>query len=156
MKWIEPFLLNSLRRGFPLLAVSQLVLLGSSLGHGRDRSGPNGGDIQMPGAYHTELRLIASGNSFEVFLLDVNLKNPITKDSSVQADVQRDKNKISFGCTEEGKSFMCKAPQGFSLRDGDKITLRSKRGSLQGVSVYRYPLKFQKLNGVFANGVRFA
>ena len=51
--------------------------------HGMNKPGPNGGEIRMPGPFHTEAKA-EGANKLKVYLLDMNFKNPVTANSSVE------------------------------------------------------------------------
>lgn len=121
-----------------LRVMSLALLLGSNLAlaHGEDRPGPNGGEIRMPGAYHTEL-VKRSDTSFLVYLLDLEFRNPLVKDSKVQMIVKDKGAELTIPCEPNGEAFLCKLEK--ALKPGDEMKIRSIRlGSKTfGISVYR-------------------
>lgn len=117
--------------------------------HGEDKPGPHGGFVQMPGAFHTELVLVDK-NLFEVYLLDMDFKNPTTENSSVKAIFTDSKKRVAeFTCEASGTKFVCTIPKlmtskGFDLRKEAKakIALTATRGANKGHTMtYELPLK---------------
>lgn len=140
---------------FLATAVSSLVLTASvyrtsrAFAHGEDKPGPHGGYVQMPGAFHTEL-VLADSNRYEVYLLDMEFKNPTTENSSVKTTFTDAKNRVAeFTCEASGTKFVCAVPKhmtgkGFDLRKEAKakISLTATRGSSRGHKMtYELPLK---------------
>lgn len=123
------------------LAVALLVSP-SLFGHGENKPGPNGGFIRMPGAFHTEVVPDKRDHSFRLYLLDLEFKNPTTKDSSVQASlIQGQGKEVGFAClVVVGSHFHCKPNKNYSMNNG-VLTLKVKRGDVSGVSEYKFPLK---------------
>ena len=133
---------NRWKRIFKLFGLF-LVLLGSgqAWAHGMSKPGPNGGFVQMPGAFHTEL-VLSGSSGFEVFLLDEEIKHPTTRRSSVVVSVKQGQGEIKIPCDKATDHFTCHLPEGFRLKLGDSILIRSNRaGSAQGISIYKMPFK---------------
>lgn len=106
--------------------------------HGEDRSGPHGGYIRMPGAFHTEV--VKEKNGYRVYLLDINWQNPSVLNSEVSANVQVGKKKTDLNCTKESNSFLCTS----SLLQKGKLNIMAKReGQVGGISSYKLPLKLE-------------
>jgi hypothetical protein len=107
--------------------------------HGEDKLGPHGGYIRMPGAFHTEV--VPKNKFLEVYLLDINWKNPITTDSSLSLSIQQNGVKKVFDCTDAQNRFICQLPNGVNL-DSGKLIVRSTRASAVGNEIeYALPLK---------------
>jgi len=115
-----------------------------SFGHGEDKPGPNGGFIRMPGVFHTEVVPDKKDQSFHLYLLDIEFKNPTVKDSSVDAHFEhKGKPNIKFSCeVMGGNHYHCKPSQKYSSKKG-KLILSVKREGQTGTSVYEMPLKWQ-------------
>ena len=113
----------------------------SALAHGEDFPGPHGGEIRMPGAFHTEVKLDSPGH-FRIYLLDVNFENPTVEKSQVEAKLKTAKDQVELSCVIAGTtSFLCKAP-GLSLTDKATLIIKSKRSGMQGnEAIYELPLK---------------
>lgn len=121
---------------FSLLLFSQ-----SSFGHGMNKHGPNGGYIQMPGAFHTEL--VDQGPKMAVYLLDFKFKDPVTTDSSVEITYKGDQQ-TTFSCLKKSTYFECDKPQK-GLVGIKEILLNSVRAKSKGrTAVYAVPLKLDK------------
>lgn len=122
--------------------ISLVVFLFSTqlFAHGEDKPGPHGGFIKMPGGYHTEL-VVNKDQSFHVFLLDMNFKNPTIRDSSVEATLTSKNQKIPFECSAMDRNhFHCKSEKKYTLGQG-KLTLDVVREKAKATAVYDLPLK---------------
>lgn len=113
----------------------------NAFAHGEDKPGPSGGFIRMPGAFHTELVPDSKGQSFQVYLLDINFKNPTVKDSSVEMQLEQKDNKIiNFNCSTMGDNhFFCKPKKKYLSTEG-KLILKVKREKATGQAEYKLPL----------------
>lgn len=108
--------------------------------HGEDKPGPHGGAIRMPGAFHTEV-MTTNARTIKVHLLDMDWKNPTTKDSSVRASLD---SKNFVDCTKEGVAFTCVFAKGNLERKG-RLILRARREGAQGNdATYPLPLVIPK------------
>jgi hypothetical protein len=118
-----------------------IVLLYSSLGltHGGDKPGPHGGFIEMPGAFHTEV-VPGQDGSFDVYLIDIEFKNPTVKDSAVQAWLQSEDKKTALKCDIiEQTHFRC-LPTDKEFK-GRELIVKAKREKMQGNEArYKLPL----------------
>lgn len=109
-----------------------LFILGGgefALAHGEDKPGPHGGEIRMPGAFHTELVLDKGGKKgapAKIYLLDIEWKNPVVKDSAVSVAVDE---KPAKECKPASDHFTCE------LGVGTKLTVTAKRAGQQGNAV---------------------
>jgi hypothetical protein len=124
------------------MACALAVVASSSLAfaHGEDAPGPHGGDVRMPGAFHTEVKL--GEKSLQVYLLDMNFANPIVEKSDVSATLKQGKKNVSLKCAPAGEAFSCDLPKGQQLKSGE-LEVKANRGGLQGnVATYSLPLKF--------------
>lgn len=125
-----------------------MIILGSTLSfaHGEDRLGPHGGYIRMPGAYHTEVIPKPNG-VLQVFLLDMEWKNPTTQDSIVRAELVSDSKKLrSIGCRPNGDHFQCEFPPKTDFqKSGDQIVIESTRLKQKGHrAAYDLPFRLEK------------
>lgn len=137
---------------FALVCFGFCVVLNSNtvFAHGEDKPGPNGGFIQMPGAYHTEV-VPFEKNKFKVYLLDINWKNPVVKDSSVESRLVTavDKKAAEFSkCSSSGDHFLCELSPTVDLKSektsGATLELKSTRDKATGiVAKYSLPLKLK-------------
>lgn len=129
--------------------MKQLILLISILtasqafSHGEDKLGPNGGYVRMPGAYHTEV--VAEGkDQLKVYLLDINWKNPSTKNSSVEVTLTK-KTKAPIACKAKDDFFICALPAGTDLQKKGRLIVSSQREGQKGnQATYDLPLKLEK------------
>lgn len=110
--------------------------------HGEERLGPNGGYIKMPGAFHTEL-VPAGKNAFKVFLLDIEWKNPSTKNSSVVLSFHS-ASKIEAKCGVEKNFYLCNFDSKVDLTKKGELILQAKReGQVGNEAKYALPLTLE-------------
>lgn len=98
----------------------------------------------MPGAFHTEF--VPTGKSeFKVYLLDINWKNPSTKDSSLEV---RSAGGEKAKCEpKESLYYECRFPSKVDLAKKGELTVTAKRELQQGNEVkYPLPLKLEKVD----------
>ena len=108
--------------------------------HGEEKPGPNGGHIQMPGPFHTELEIDPAQDA-HIFLLDLNFQNPSVKDSSVQAVFKSGKTSIDYSCSiMGGNHFHCK-PQKKLPAQGELVIKAIREKAVGNEVVYQVPLK---------------
>lgn len=129
------------------LIVSSFVSAGLFAGalaqaHGEDKPGPHQGFIKMPGAFHTEL-VALNESTVQVYLLDMNFKNPIIKDSKVEGKLRTKEGvEMIFSCTPEKTYFQCPLPEPLTKHPGGKILIHAERSGSKGIpAVYDLPLK---------------
>lgn len=120
---------------FTLFAAS--LISTSVLAHGGDAPGPNGGQIQMPGNFHTELVRDEDG-SFKIYLLDIDFKNPTIKNSEVKLKVTDSNVPVKIKCVTKADHFYCKAPK--KLTSGT-VTLDVTREGIKAPTPAIYSLK---------------
>lgn len=124
-----------------------LIILNSSndsLAHGMGKRGPHGGFIQMPGAFHTELVPQEDNNAFNVYLIDGNFKNPTVRDSSIEVTLKVQGQDKRLDCVSGSDRFICKMPDGKSVKDRAKIYIKAVREkNSRGIAIYNLPLKLQ-------------
>lgn len=106
--------------------------------HGESELGPNGGYIQMPSNFHTEVK--ANGaKSFDVYLLDLQFKNATVENSEVKASVKSKAGQETLKCEPvEGTHFMC---TGQKEHKSGQLVITAKRLGIQAVPA-RYKLPF--------------
>lgn len=114
-----------------LAVLSSLLALRIAEAHGEDKPGPHGGQIRMPGPYHTELVLNKSG--FKIYLLDINFENPTTKNSMVQASITLEKKTYHLNCKAQINHFIC---QSENLPNSGDLTVNSVRNHIKGNTAY--------------------
>lgn len=113
--------------------------------HGEDKPGPHGGFIRMPGAYHTEV--VPKDNTVEVYLLDMDWKNPVVKDSSVEAEIRdpkaKKKTSAKAQCLPDKSFFLCTFAPGTNTKGpGRELVLTTTRAKQKGnKAVYELPFK---------------
>ncbi len=116
------------------------------LAHGMNKPGPNQGYIRMPGMFHTEL--VEKNDHFLVYLLDIQFKNPTTKNSQVTLTFHEKKQsnvrETQVKCIPEKNSyFLCKAKK-ISKKNLFKISIQSTREKALGEPAnYDFPLSFR-------------
>jgi hypothetical protein len=106
--------------------------------HNEDKPGPNGGHIKMPSSYHTEL--VLKEGALEIYLLDVNFKNPMVKNSQLEVYYIKNKKQEKLKCSSSESFYRCDFKK--DLETGE-LLLKSKRNGIKGKDVsYQLPLKF--------------
>lgn len=125
-----------------LLLVTTIFLGGGSVfAHGEDVPGPHGGEVRMPGAYHTEVILLDS-QRLKIYLLDMNWKNPTVENSKVDV-VIRGKVNSKAVCEKEGNAFSCSFGEDVNLKSRGAFEVQSTRDGVKGgAAKYSTPLKF--------------
>lgn len=122
-------------------ALSIVLLTTVAFAHGEDKPGPNGGFIQMPGSFHTEVVPEKDG-SFKVYLLNLQNQEPKIKNSSVTATIVNGKKKQKLDCMAMGEHFHCKTKSG--LKSGTLVILANREGAVGIEAKYKLPLKLSK------------
>lgn len=110
------------------------------LAHGEDQPGPHGGSIRMPGAFHTEV-IINKDKSVQVYLLDMNFKNPTIKDSKVTVRIENKKKINSLKCAAMGDHFHCHSEDKQPLK-GRLVVEATREKAVGNEAVYELPLKY--------------
>lgn len=121
-----------------------LILLAASVksfGHGEDKLGPNGGYLKMPGGFHTEVVPEKDGK-LKVFLLDINFKSPVVKNSTVTVTINNGTKK-DIKCTNKRDHFLCETTKA-DLSKGT-LNIVAVRSTVKGAeAVYELPLALAK------------
>lgn len=116
--------------GFLLTII--LAFLGTNaFGHGEDKPGPHGGQIRMPGAFHTELVKL-SATKVAIYLLDISFKNPVVRDSSVDASFEINGTKVKLNCNGTAIRFECESDRA-SFESG-QLEVSAVRQGVRGVT----------------------
>lgn len=106
------------------------------LAHGEHEVGPNGGTIRMPGGFHTELIVLKEG--LKVYLLDIEFKNPSTKNGSLKAKIVQGKSEQKLECQAHPDHFFCPVSK---VPSSGKIVLKATREKMEGIdAVYDLPI----------------
>lgn len=128
------------RIGFFMLPLMMALPFSEVFAHGEDRAGPHGGYLRMPGGFHTEV-VKKSAQNFEIYLLDIEWKNPLVEKSTVTAHLQRGKNVIALTCAAAKKKFICKLLKSETTKDGDILVVAANRNGMPGTPAsYSLPL----------------
>lgn len=125
------YLLTALLFG-PVLAVA----------HGGDKPGPHGGNVEMPGAFHTEL-VLDKDQSAHIYLIDINFQNPTTKDSSVKVFARNKKMEVPFSCSIMDDHFHCVPSKKYQAK-GEIVVQAVREKAVGNEAIYKLPLKFGK------------
>lgn len=121
-----------------LISIFLLILATNAFAHGENKLGPHNGYIRMPGAFHTELAP-AENNAFSVYLMDVNNKQPTTKNSSVVFEYKNDE-RILFECKSADDHYSCNTDKKIDLGKGQIILKAIREGRKGKDAVYELPL----------------
>jgi len=109
--------------------------------HGGDKAGPHGGNVEMPGPFHTEL-VMDENQEVMVYLLDMNFANPVIQDSSVAVQWRNKKDSVSFKCAPMHNHFHCIPEKKFPLTG--ELAVHATRAKAKGnEAVYKLPLRFR-------------
>ena len=106
--------------------------------HNEDKPGPYGGHIKMPSSYHTEL--VLKDGVLEIYLSDVNFKNPMVKDSKLEVYYIKNQKKEKLKCLVIDNFYRCDLKKDLQ---GGEFFVKSKRNGIKGKDVsYQLPLTF--------------
>ena len=109
-----------------------------ALAHGEDKPGPHGGQIRMPGAFHTEV-VVVSRAQIRVYLLDMQFSNPTTANSNVAISIDKS---TAISCAAEGDYFTCPLPVDAAIDNAATLVVRAQRmGAPANPAVYELPLR---------------
>lgn len=128
---------------FSLLILSNLFV-SQAFSHGEDKYGPNKGYIRMPGTFHTEVVPHKDG-SYQVYLLDVQNKNPKVQDSTVALELKTPTKTINFVCASKNETyFHCQNDEIKKESKEGQIILKTKRNAIVAKeAIYNLPLKLE-------------
>ncbi|MGZ5279385.1 MAG: hypothetical protein ACXWC9_05560 [Pseudobdellovibrionaceae bacterium] len=122
-----------------LIALLLAFAAQSSNAHGGDKPGPHGGQIEMPGAFHTEV--VADADGFKVYLLDIKFENPSVKDSSVRVELKSDQTRVSSACEKRLDYFFCRT--GKNVSKGTLVVKAVRENAKGNDANYSLPLKYK-------------
>lgn len=107
--------------------------------HGEDKPGPHGGFVSMPGAYHAEV-VPKGANQLNIYLLDMEWKNPSLRQSSVELQIGESKAK----CSPSTDYFLCRFDATVNLTKKGTLLLKSTREGQKGRQIaYSLPLQLE-------------
>lgn len=125
------------------LLVGGMTLVGlgcSTVPHGEGELGPHGGYIKMPGEFHVEV-VPKTNQSFDVYLLDLQNREPLTLASQLTAEIEQKNVERRFSCETAGDHYHCNLPEGFNLSEGE-LTIQAVRRERTGrEATYSLPLR---------------
>jgi len=125
----------------PLIALLALSLAPiDGFAHGEDKSGPHGGYIRMPGAFHIEI-VLPRKNTLRVYLSDMEWKNPTIEKSSVSVMFVKDDTSKTLNCKAKKEYFECVVALPGVSHDVGELKVRATRKGSSGAEVrYKLPL----------------
>lgn len=141
--------MKSFKKSFLLFLGLNISVIINVYPHGLDKPGPNGGYIQMPGSFHTELvpNKDNAAKQFKVFLLDIAFKNPTTQNSSITVSLKlKNDSLINISCEIKNKEsyFLCTLPADKSLDNSKEIVIKPIRNGVNATNaIYKLPLIFK-------------
>lgn len=95
----------------------------------------------MPGAFHTELKPLGP-SSFDLFLVDMEWKNPSVENSSLSVVLnQGKKDEATLDCRKKEDRYTCSLGKKRSFKKGDVLTIQASRMGAPGIPV-KYPYPF--------------
>lgn len=106
------------------------------------RPGPNGGFVKRANSFSIEVVPVKDG-TLNIFLLDLSLKNPTVRDSSLNITLEQGKNKDFFSCSEVGTHFNCVGIDKLSFDKGS-LTIEANRSGATGRAKYDLPFALTK------------
>jgi len=107
--------------------------------HGEDKPGPHGGEIRMPGAFHTEVVKL-SGSSVRIYLSDISFKDPTIEDSTLELSLNLDGKISNATCKPADSAFDCSF-DGVTLDGAGSLIVKASRKGANGIAVkYALPL----------------
>lgn len=118
------------------LAILISIFAGLTAGaHGENKPGPHGGQIRMPGAFHTEV--LARPDGFQVYLLDINFQKPIVSKSNVKATLKSDGEIVNLKCETHPDHFFC--PVTIPPKAGILLIEATRESAIGSVAQYNLP-----------------
>jgi hypothetical protein len=122
------------------LIVAFLITSSTGFAHGEQKAGPHGGEIRMPGLFHTEV-LSPAKNKLKVYLLDMKFQSPSTVDSAVQVKFKGNQTHEAV-CVKQDDFFNCEFDEAVMNTAGE-LHITATRNNHKGSMVhYATPLKF--------------
>ena len=136
------FILFNFKGGVLAIAIASLLVPVLCSAHGELKSGPHGGEIRMPGAFHVEV--VATSVSMNVYLLDMQFKEPKIANSSVNVTLCRDGEQLALECqvVNSEKMFRCLLPNDKELNVGSLLVSATRDGLPAEPMHYKLPLKW--------------
>jgi hypothetical protein len=121
-----------------MLFALTLTLTSHAFAHGENKYGPHMGYISMPGSFHIEL-VPQQENTYAVYILDLQNKKSLLKDSSIEMKIIKNDKSQKFNCDVVTDHFVCK-PDG-NLLPADKVSIVVTRsGNKANAAIYDLPL----------------
>ncbi|MDH4466416.1 MAG: hypothetical protein QE271_00040 [Bacteriovoracaceae bacterium] len=129
---------------FSVLVLSSFLFIDFTYSHGENLPGPNGGTIRMLGTFHTELVRVKD-DTFNIYLLDINFKNPTVSNSNVEVFLVGEKldKKIICKSVKAKKLFECDISNVKEIGKIKeiKVTATRDRVKYSNEAIYHLPLK---------------
>ena len=128
---------------FPVCALALVAPL-TATAHGTKDPGPNGGEIRMTGAFHVEV--VAREEALRLYLLDMQLENARTMESSVDVTLKQNGDSFDLGCSvaDGAKAFTCPLPGAATLKEGTLVVDASRAAMPAEPAKYELPLAFSQ------------
>lgn len=125
---------------FKTIVAALIITSSTAFAHGEHKPGPNGGEIRMPGPFHTEV-VSEGAKKLKIYLLDMKFQSPTTEGAELEVRFEGEKSSQAT-CEKEANFFDCTFGEEVLTSQGQlyvKATRLNKKGSLV---VYQTPLKF--------------
>ncbi len=139
------YILNECNKGFQLnkYCFLFLFLISSQIfAHGEDKIGPNGGYIRMPANFHTEVVKVNT-KKIQVYLLDLQFKNPIVLNSDVTGSHYIGHSEYKLNCRVKKKKYFECISKTALLEGHLKITSRRNEVTTYD-AFYPLPLRLEE------------
>ncbi len=119
-----------------LVIATLLIPATLTFAHGEHRPGPHGGEIRMPGSFHTEV-VSPTPTTFQVYILGVQFEDRPPQGWTVSSSYDGS----PATCERTRSSFSCRLKTG-SLRAPGMLEIKVTRGNKESTANYETPLKF--------------
>jgi hypothetical protein len=113
----------------------------NALAHGENTTGPHGGIIRMPGAFHTEV--LHKKNGYQVYFLDINMVNPTVLKTTLEAFLTLEQKKIPLSCQQNKDSYFCESQLSLTSSQQGQLNLMTTYQGQAGEMV-SYSLPFSR------------
>jgi len=127
----------------PIFIIILVLGIGSELEaqtYDEEAPGPHGGYMQRPTNFHTEV-IPNKDSSFKIYLLDLELRSSVAKNSKVVAWVSSNRIRTDFQCRSQIDHFHCKGTKTLST---GTLFVRAIRNGVVGAIDATYDLPFKR------------
>lgn len=119
-----------------VLIFSALIATQFVMAHGDGSAGPNGGHIQMPASFHTEV-VAKEDQTFHIYLTDMEFINPTTQKSEIKVTHILAGKKTELNCRTRKDHYVC---QGTQKTNSGTLVIQATRDGVKATSEAKYEL----------------